>query len=434
MDGQDHTITTIDALESLYSDSPYGPALIKETGHITAEYRKLIEAAPFVVLATNGPEGLDCSPRGDPPGFVRVVDEHTLLIPDRRGNNRIDSLRNLVTDPRVSLIFLIPGVSETLRVMGRVTISTDPELCASFAMQGKAPRCVLVIAVEQERNVPGGQAPGYLGAAAWVGHEGQDAKYMWPYMFSQLADEYDRRYGLDDAHLHAIAELNMGNAKANPLAQTRGWSHPPGGFSDDDTDNPVVEGRLRRTDCAQVTDGSAGLLLVSDEFGARLGARPAARIAGWGHGTAGLALQPKFDRSQGEPYVFPHVRQVVTDAFGRAGIAGVGDLDGIETHDCFSMSEYMAIDHFGITEPGESWKAVENGELERDGAIPVNPSGGLIGVGHPVGATGVRMLHDAARQVTGQAGDCQVDGARTFATLNIGGSLTTTVSFVVAAG
>ena len=294
--------------------------------------------------------------------------------------------------------------------------------------------CVLVIAVEQERNVPGGQAPGYLGAAAWVGHEGQDAKYMWPYMFSQLADEYDRRYGLNDAHLHAIAELNMGNAKANPLAQTRGWSHPPGGFSDDDTDNPVVEGRLRRTDCAQVTDGSAGLLLISDDFLGRLGARPAARIAGWGHGTAGLALQPKFDRSQGEPYVFPHVRQVVTDAFGRAGIAGVGDLDGIETHDCFSMSEYMAIDHFGITEPGESWKAVENGELERDGAIPVNPSGGLIGVGHPVGATGVRMLHDAARQVTGQAGDCQVDGARTFATLNIGGSTTTTVSFVVAAG
>jgi acetyl-CoA C-acetyltransferase len=93
----------------------------------------------------------------------------------------------------------------------------------------------------------------------------------------------------------------------------------------------------------------------------------------------------------------------------------------------------MAIDHFGITEPGESWKAVENGELEWDGAIPVNPSGGLIGVGHPVGATGVRMLHDAARQVTGQAGDCQVEGARSFATLNIGGSLTTTVSFVVTA-
>ncbi len=140
--------------------------------------------------------------------------------------------------------------------------------------------CVLVIAVEQERNVPGAEAPRHLGAAAWIGHEGQDARYMWPYMFSQLADEYDRRYGLNDAHLHAIAELNMRNAKSNPLAQTRGWSFGPGGFADDDHDNPIVEGRLRRTDCAQVTDGTAGVLLVSDRFHAdRLGYRPAARIA-----------------------------------------------------------------------------------------------------------------------------------------------------------
>jgi acetyl-CoA C-acetyltransferase len=289
--------------------------------------------------------------------------------------------------------------------------------------------CVLVLAVEQERNVPGADAPKHLGAAAWIGHEGQDAKFMWPYMFSQLADEYDCRYGLDDRHLHAIAELNMRNARLNPLAQTRNWTFGPGGFADDDTDNPVVEGRLRRTDCAQVTDGVAGLLLVSDRL--RAGRRSKARIAGWGHRTAGLALQPKLDRSRGERYVFPHVRQAVTDAFERAGLPGVSALDAIETHDCFSMSEYMAIDHFGITEPGESWKAVENGELERDGAIPVNPGGGLIGVGHPVGATGVRMLHDAARQVTSQAGECQVEGARTVATLNIGGSLTTSVSFVV---
>jgi acetyl-CoA C-acetyltransferase len=288
--------------------------------------------------------------------------------------------------------------------------------------------CVLVIGVEQERNVPGAQAPQYLAAAAWIGHEGQDAKFMWPYMFSQLADEYDRRYGLDTRHLHAIAELNMRNAKANPLAQTRNWQFGPGSFADDDTGNPIVEGRLRRTDCGQVTDGTAGVLLVSD----RLRKNTAqARIAGWGHGTAGLSLQAKFDRSQGQPYVFPHVRQVVTDAFRRARIPDVTKLDGIETHDCFSMSEYMAIDHFGITGPGESWKAVENGDLERDGAIPVNPSGGLIGVGHPVGASGVRMLRDAARQVTGQAGETQVANARTFATLNIGGSLTTTVSFVV---
>src|SRR5580658_5877909 len=112
--------------------------------------------------------------------------------------------------------------------------------------------CVLVIGIEQERNVPGPEAPRNLAAAAWIGHEGQDATYMWPYMFSELADEYDRRYGLDDKHLHAIAELNMANAKDNPLAQTRGWSHRPGGFADDDHDNPIVEGRLRRTDCAQI--------------------------------------------------------------------------------------------------------------------------------------------------------------------------------------
>jgi acetyl-CoA C-acetyltransferase len=294
--------------------------------------------------------------------------------------------------------------------------------------------CVLVLGVEQERNVPGTEAPRYLGAAAWIGHEGQDAKFMWPYMFSQLADEYDRRYGLDDQYLHAISELNMRNAKDNPLAQTRQWKFTDGSFRADDSDNPIVEGRLRRTDCGQVTDGSAGVVLVSDRFRAEaLGGRPAARIAGWGHGTAGLALQPKLDRSKDDPYVFPHVRQVVTDAFRRAGIPDVSGIDGIETHDCFSMSEYMAIDHFGITEPGESWKAIENGELERGGTIPVNPSGGLIGGGHPVGCTGVRMLHDAACQVTGLAGACQVEGAATFATLNIGGSLTTAVSFIVTA-
>jgi PPOX class probable FMN-dependent enzyme len=146
--GSDHLITSLEGLEKLYGDV-YPPAKAKETDHITPAYRKLIAAAPFFALASSGPGGLDCSPRGDPAGFVRVTDEKTLLIPDRRGNNRIDTLRNIVHDPRVALLFLIPGVSETLRVMGRVTISTDPELCASFAMQGKAPRSVLVVAVEK---------------------------------------------------------------------------------------------------------------------------------------------------------------------------------------------------------------------------------------------------------------------------------------------
>src|SRR3954470_14688673 len=143
----EHLVNTMEHLESLYGE-PYGPAIVKEIDHINASYRAFIEAAPFFALATSGSEGLDCSPRGDAPGFVRVLDEKTLLIPDRRGNNRIDSLRNILADPRVALLFLIPGVGETIRVIGRATISTDPALAESFVVNGKAPRSVLVIAVE----------------------------------------------------------------------------------------------------------------------------------------------------------------------------------------------------------------------------------------------------------------------------------------------
>ena len=134
-------------------DALYGPpvraALIKETDRITPHYRAFVEAAPFVVLATAGPAGLECSPRGDPAGFVRVHDERTLLIPDRRGNNRIDALRNLVRDPRIALLFLIPGVGETLRVIGRAEILTGAALCAAFAMEGKAPASVLRVRAER---------------------------------------------------------------------------------------------------------------------------------------------------------------------------------------------------------------------------------------------------------------------------------------------
>jgi PPOX class probable FMN-dependent enzyme len=144
----DHRVTTLEALEALY-DKPYGPAIVKEIARVNPHYRKFIEAAPFFALATSGPDGLDCSPRGDAPGFVRVADEKTLLIPDRRGNNRIDSLRNIISDPRVALLFLIPGVGETIRVIGRASISTDPALTETFIVNGKAPRSVIVVAVER---------------------------------------------------------------------------------------------------------------------------------------------------------------------------------------------------------------------------------------------------------------------------------------------
>src|ERR671911_3203737 len=141
-----HTLATLAELEAIYGE-PSEAALVKVTDRIVAPYRRLIEASPFFVLATNGPHGLDCSPRGDAAGFVRVADERTLLIPDRRGNNRIDSLRNILHDPRVALLFLIPGVGETLRVNGRASITTAPDVLARFVMDGKLPKCVVVVAV-----------------------------------------------------------------------------------------------------------------------------------------------------------------------------------------------------------------------------------------------------------------------------------------------
>jgi acetyl-CoA C-acetyltransferase len=288
----------------------------------------------------------------------------------------------------------------------------------------------LVVGVELEKTVPGDTAARHLGAAAWTGHEGADARFLWPSMFAQVADEYDRRYGLDDTHLRAIAQINFANARRNPNAQTREWTVPDP-ISDDDATNPGIEGRLRRFDCSQMTDGGAGVVLVTDNYlRDHPGARPIARITGWGHRTVGLGLRQKLDRAADDPYVLPHVRAAALDALRRARMS-LDDLDGIEVHDCFTPSEYLAIDHIGLTGPGESWKAIENGEIEIDGRLPINPSGGLIGGGHPVGASGVRMLVDAAKQVSGTAGDYQVENAKTFGTLNFGGSTATTVSFVV---
>ena len=298
--------------------------------------------------------------------------------------------------------------------------------------------CVLVLGVEEFKNLPGDVASQNQNAAAWQGHEDIDCKFMWPAAFGLVAQEYERRYGLDRKYLNRIAELNYGNAKHNPLAQTRKWNFDALSFTDDDEANPLIEPGTRRQDCGQITDGACAVVLSSTRFakeytqgrGISPGALP--RIAGWGHRNAGLKLKDKLERSRGAEYVFPHVRQTIEDAWRRAGVAGIAAMDGVETHDCFTTTQYMAIDHLGLTAPGQSWQAVEDGRMERGGTCPVNMSGGLIGCGHPVGATGTRMLFDAAKQVTGQSGDCQIEGARRIQTLNIGGSCATVVSFVVA--
>jgi len=148
MSANGHLITTVEQLEALYG-TPSGPAVAKEVERLTSGYRAMIEAAPFAVIATVGPEGVDCSPKGDPAGFLRVIDDRTLAIPDRPGNNRLDGMRNVLRDPRISVLFLIPGVGETLRVIGRASISVDPDLMASFAVNGKLPRSVMIVAIER---------------------------------------------------------------------------------------------------------------------------------------------------------------------------------------------------------------------------------------------------------------------------------------------
>ena len=141
-------VSSISQLDKLYG-TPAPRSISKEIGYISKHYRTYIEKSPFVVVATSGPEGLDCSPRGDPHGFVRVYDSKTVLLPDRRGNNRIDTLRNIVRDPRISLLFLIPGNNITLRINGHAEIVTTPDLCASFAINGKEPRSIIVVTVDR---------------------------------------------------------------------------------------------------------------------------------------------------------------------------------------------------------------------------------------------------------------------------------------------
>jgi acetyl-CoA C-acetyltransferase len=274
-----------------------------------------------------------------------------------------------------------------------------------------------VVGIEQMKTVSAAQGGSYLGTAAWYDQEAKGVEFPFPKLFGRLGDEYDRRYGLKDEHLAEISRVNYDNAKLNPNAQTRTWYMNKQHALCRTDDNAAVGGRIRISDCSQVTDGAVCVFLASRAYaekwakgrGIELAKLP--RIKGWGHNTARLRFDDKIAESRDQQFVLPHVRSTITSAWKRAGIPDVSGIDGIETHDCFTTSEYMAIDHFGITAPGESWKAVEAGWLEIGGKHPINPSGGLIGAGHPVGATGVRQLLDAYLQVTGQAGEYQVEGA-----------------------
>jgi len=296
---------------------------------------------------------------------------------------------------------------------------------------------ILVLGVELMKSVDSKTGGSFLGTAAWYEKECKGIDFPFPKLFDRLYDVYDELYGVNYEHLAQIATINYENAKRNPKAQTRNWYMSKRHACSTGDYNRTIGTRLRATDCSQVTDGAAAIFLASQGYmrsyakkhGLSLEKIP--YIQGWGHATAPIRFDDKAEEARKSEYVLPHTRKAITDAYKRAQIEGVEDISCIETHDCFTITEYAAIEHFGLTSPGEGWKAIENGTIEMDGSCPINPSGGLIGGGHPVGTTGTRQLFDAYRQVAGKAGDYQVPGARRVATLNVGGSATTNVVHII---
>lgn len=294
----------------------------------------------------------------------------------------------------------------------------------------------IVIGWELMKTVESHLGGDYLGRAAFYEKEGKGVDLPFPKLFGKLADETLIKYpNLEEKrYMDALAEIsliNYRNAKRNPFAQTRKWFMNIEQTCARGTEtNPLVGGRLGVTDCAQVTDGAAVVVLCSDRFIKERGIQGKPIIKGYGHRVAPMLFEKKMLDGTKSEFLLPWTRQAVLDAYSRAKLT-VNEIDVFETHDCFTSSEYAALSAFGLTDPGKEYEAVESGLISFTGSKPVNPSGGLIGCGHPVGASGARMLLDLYKQVTGTAGEYQVKGARNGMMLNIGGTATTNYVFIV---
>ena len=294
----------------------------------------------------------------------------------------------------------------------------------------------IIVGWELMKTVDSTVGGDFLGRAAYYEKESKGIDLPFPKLFGRLADETLKKYPeLDEKrYMNALASIsvnNYANAKRNPLAQTRKWfmSYEQACQRGTET-NPLVGGKLAISDCSQVTDGAVVVVLASEKFIQERKYENKPLIKGYGHRTAPMLFEKKILENVDSRYVLPWTRQTVLDAYKRAGLS-VDDIDVFETHDCFTSSEYVAISAFGITEPGKEYEAIENGTISFNGSKPINPSGGLIGCGHPVGATGARMLLDLYKQVTNTAGIYQVKNAKNGMMLNLGGSATTNYVFIV---
>ena len=293
----------------------------------------------------------------------------------------------------------------------------------------------IVIGWELMKTVNSKTCGDYLGYAAYYEKEGAGIEFPFPKLFGRLADETLKKYRISEEQymnsLAIISNINYSNAKRNPLSQTRKWFMSFDQAANRGTDtNPLVGGRLATSDCSQITDGAAVVVLCSERFLKERAYKDKPFIKGYGHRTAPMIFEKKIKESAASEYILPWTRQAIVDAYRRSNLT-VNDIGVFETHDCFTSSEYAAISAFGITEPGKEFEAIEDGVISFNGRKPINPSGGLIGCGHPVGASGVRMMLDLYKQVSNNAGKYQIEDVKNALMLNIGGSATTNYAFVV---
>lgn len=295
---------------------------------------------------------------------------------------------------------------------------------------------VLVIGWELMKTVDSKSCGDYLGRAALYEEEAAGIDFPFPKLFGKLAEETVKKYNLDEKryleNLAKISVINYSNAKRNKNSQTKKWFMNMAQASTRGTStNGIIGGKLGISDCSQVTDGAAFVALASEKFvEEKFNNFSFPIVKGWGHRVAPMKFSEKIDESSEDEYILKWTRQAVLDAYSRANM-NVDDMDFFETHDCFTSSEYVAISSFGLTKPGHEFEAIESNLIAFDGDKPINPSGGLIGCGHPVGASGVRMFLDLYKQVAGKAEGYQLNKADNGMMLNIGGSATTNYVFIV---
>lgn len=294
----------------------------------------------------------------------------------------------------------------------------------------------LVIGFELMKTVNSMSCGDFLGRAAFYEDEAKGVEFPFPKLFGKLADETLKKHNLDEKryldNLAKIAVINFANAKRNPNSQTKKWFMNEAHATTRGTStNANIGGMLGVSDCSQVTDGAAFVALASAKFvqeNCKSANYPI--VKSYGHRVAPMKFDKKIKDSAESDYILQWTRQAVVDAYCKANLT-VDDIDFFETHDCFTSSEYVAISAFGITESGKEYEAIESGRIAFDGDKPINPSGGLIGCGHPVGASGVRMFLDLFKQIANKAIGYQLNKANNGMMLNIGGSATTNYVFIV---